>query len=434
MRSNVRPARRILRAIPVLAAGLLLAWAIPQITGVVVRLGRNVPQPDITWDYAFALYWAVFLGLSIFFWPIPRPDRRALAGLWVVKSAVALGFMLLYEGFYPAGLDAYGYFEQTHFGWQGFHMGDGTWNIVQMCWLYQQLLPHSFHAMKVSFAMLGMTATYILARSVWGLMGRRDYRVLYGLGLFPSILFWSSIVGKDPVVLFAISLYVAGVLSYWRTRRPAYLLSVLAGVAVAALIRLWLVPAMLLPLGVLWFAESRSVLMRVVALVLAVGIIAGSAAWLRQQFALEAAEDFYNTATAVATGGTATGESATSLPVALDSPAHIALFLPYGAFTALFRPLPGEILNPFGLLAGLENALLLYLVWLAIRRSRLRDLGHPLVLWALAFVVTWACVYSVISVQNLGGEVRFRLQVLPVMLGLLVYLARPRQTAGQETK
>jgi hypothetical protein len=106
---------------------------------------------------------------------------------------------------------------------------------------------------------------------------------------------------------------------------------------------------------------------------------------------------------------------------------QLIAFIPFGAFTALFRPLPGEVLNLFGLLAGLENLLLLFLLSLAVIRTRWKDFKNPLVLWATLLVLTWATVYSFISFQNLGAAVRFKLQILPILLGLLLYLGRRRQ-------
>ncbi|MDP9200777.1 MAG: hypothetical protein M3P26_02430, partial [Gemmatimonadota bacterium] len=99
-------------------------------------------------------------------------------------------------------------------------------------------------------------------------------------------------------------------------------------------------------------------------------------------------------------------------------------FLPLGVFTALLRPLPGEVNNSFGLLAGLENLVLLTLVLIAIRRTRLTEFRDPVIAWATMLLTTWSVVYGFVSSQNLGTGVRYRLQILPVFLLLLLHLAR----------
>jgi membrane associated rhomboid family serine protease len=101
-------------------------------------------------------------------------------------------------------------------------------------------------------------------------------------------------------------------------------------------------------------------------------------------------------------------------------------FAPLGAFTALFRPLPGEVLNPFGLLAGLESLVLLALLLRASRRAKWKEFKQPLILWASTLILIWAVVYGFASIQNLGTAVRWKLQVLPLLVGLLCYLGRRR--------
>jgi hypothetical protein len=46
---------------------------------------------------------------------------------------------------------------------------------------------------------------------------------------------------------------------------------------------------------------------------------------------------------------------------------------------------------------------------------------EPLLLWGVLFVVVWATIYGFVSYQNMGSAARFKLQVLPVMLGLIFY-------------
>jgi uncharacterized membrane protein YfcA len=108
----------------------------------------------------------------------------------------------------------------------------------------------------------------------------------------------------------------------------------------------------------------------------------------------------------------------------------MATFVPVGAFTALLRPLPGEVLNPFGLLASFENLVLLALLVRAIKRSKWKELRHPLILWAMTVILVWAVVYGFASTQNLGAAVRWKLQILLLFVGLLCYLGRRRAPAA----
>jgi hypothetical protein len=119
--------------------------------------------------------------------------------------------------------------------------------------------------------------------------------------------------------------------------------------------------------------------------------------------------------------------------VQFNSLFDIAAFLPVAAFTALFRPLPGELMNPFGLLASIENAWLLVLVFLSFRHSRWPDVRHPVILWAIMFLVFWAAVYGFVSSYNLGTGMRYRQQIFPILLAVLLYLSqrtKPQPSPG----
>jgi hypothetical protein len=47
--------------------------------------------------------------------------------------------------------------------------------------------------------------------------------------------------------------------------------------------------------------------------------------------------------------------------------------------------------------------------------------------WAVLLIVVWAAAYGFVSYQNLGGAVRYRLQILPVLVGLLLYIVASRR-------
>lgn len=57
------------------------------------------------------------------------------------------------------------------------------------------------------------------------------------------------------------------------------------------------------------------------------------------------------------------------------------------------------------------------------------EFKHPALLWAVLTIAVWAAVYGPIYYQNLGAASRFRLQVLPLLLLVLLYLSRDRKAA-----
>lgn len=429
------------RVEPARAAGLVALLALAALAGVLLArawapwvawFGYHIPTDDVVRDYAVGLGWALALGIALLWAPVPRGHRKHLVVLWAAKVAVALGFMLLYEARYGS-LDAFGYFQRSlEPAFPAGSLLSGTDAIARLAWAQNHVLPPSYHALKVSFAMVGLAACYVLWRGATLFLGREDVRVLYGAALFPSILFWSSILGKDPVVFLGIALLAYAAVAGERGRRNAGLVALVAGALALGLVRPWLLaiafPALaLLPLADLWGSDRPH--RRAITLVLGGGAVLLSLLAMGQLFQLRSPQAVVlfvdSLARAWAMGGTG------AEPPTFTTVEDLLAFLPAGAFTALFRPLPGEVLNPllFGTLAGLEAALLLGLVLRGATRARRADFREPLVLAALLFVLTWSALYAFVSYQNLGTAVRFRLQVLPVLLALAVWLGRPRTEA-----
>jgi len=387
----------------------------------------KIKPPDPMWGYLLGYVWALAILFVILMTPIPQRDRKALASLWVVKVGVCLGFMLFFESNY--GIDSYWYFHLgmsdpeafANAGW-----GNGTANVVALSALHQAFLPGAYHALKLSFAAVGLAGVYYFYRATCLLVGRSDLRWLYALGLTPSILFWGSILGKDPIAMLGIALFTYGVIAVYRRRRARDAVVALLGLVIASWIRDWLAAIFLLPL-VMFFVVGKGHFVRKALLILLSVIALGySAQVFTERFQLDSTRALEERASTIsqrwAIGGSAQRIEQRSMDLA-----DMTAFAPVGAFTALFRPLPGEVNNAFGVLAGIENSVLLLFVALALRGGRWTKLTRPEALWIFTTIVVWAVIYGFVSYQNLGTAVRYKLQILPMMIMLVIYLLEPRR-------
>lgn len=412
----------------VVIGGICLGLAAPALLEMVRILGYRLPQEDLATDYVKGVVWAIILGLSILAWPVSDRSKQDLLWVWFAKSLVTLGLMLVYEWNYP--LDAHGYFDESRqrgFEWQGFQMGE-TNNITNLCWLLQHIVPNSYHGLKVSFAMMGLVAVYLFYRAVVLFLGYEDRRIFFLLAFWPTVLFWSSILGKDPLVLLGIALYVYGAVGWIHLKKTRFLAVLALGLLIAVMIRAWLGMIMVLPLAITLLRGKFSIGTKVVF-----GLLVGVALWFSvghfaESFLLESAEDLVDRTESLSAGFASPGAGAgSSLEFkGYESFGGMVTYLPVGIFTALFRPLPGEVLNIFGFLASLENIAALGLLWLAIKRTRWEELKEPVISWALTLIIVWSIMYAFISSYNLGTASRYRLQILPVLICLLVYLSRRR--------
>lgn len=414
-----------------LAVGLGLL--VPAFTGMVVVAGRNIAQPHIISDYTWGIVWAALLTFSLVLWPVSQRDRLLLVAVWLLKAGVALGPMMFYEMSYTV-LDAYWYYDHaiaSRAVGAEFGLGLGLENTLSMVFLLGKLVGPSYHALKIAFSFIGLAGIYAFYRAAVIVTGREDARVFLGIALFPSILFWSSILGKDPIALFGMGVYAYGVCAWQRRASHRYLAVVAAGIIVSAGIRLWFAPLLMVPLLWLTLRAQTGAIRRLAILSAALVAFTAGMYTLRDHFSIETTRDLLQ-ATNTISRAWAEGGSARELPEFTSLPA-VAAFIPRGAFTALFRPLPGEVRHIFGLLAGVENLLLIGLLLLAVLRLRRDAIADPLIQALILLVLAWSVLYSVVSYQNLGTAVRFKLQILPVLLGLLMYLAFPRYRGASQT-
>lgn len=191
---------------------------------------------------------------------------------------------------------------------------------------------------------------------------------------------------------------------------------------IAVSVRPWLGLVTGGPLLILGFASVRQVKVKVsVALTALFGVVAATQVFA-DRFAVFSVGSLIDTVNRIS-GTFSVGNSARYMP-AFSTIGEMIGFLPIGVFTALYRPLPGEVATVFGTLAGLENAILLAAtVRLAMPMWRV-GVRSLLGRWLVVVVLFWAVMYAFASYHNAGDAVRFKLQVLPFLLVLLCMAAR----------
>ncbi len=415
-----------------MAALLALAYAVTNI-GVqtyVENAGVNIPTGDVITDYAWGITWACILFLSIFAWPVSVTHKKMLSGAWLVKCFTALILMLPYEERYW-GLDCWYYFRNAHLETEVMLRsltGGGADVIVGIGALQLAVGPDSYHAVKLTFAMIGLIGVFLFYRAGEQLLGRSAPIAFWVLLLYPSILFWSSIFGKDPPVLAAIGLHVWGLANLATHRKPRYLWAVVGGILAVSTIRIWMGPILILPCLLVVISRIKSAGWRLVAATSIIAALATLGSATMDRLALNDASDLLE-ATRAVTDGWDNANSSLQRDVELNSSWDLILYAPQGLFDTFFRPLPGDVDNLFGWMAGLENVgLLLLSVW-AMFRVRLRHFSSPVFFWSISLLLTWGSAYSIITHKDLGTAVRFKLQILPILLGIIGYLLRQQSTA-----
>lgn len=383
-------------------------------------LGERIPQADIKADYLTGLFWAVFLGAAIFAWPVRREDKKALLWIWLAKCVLMLGLMLFYEHHYQ--IDSFGLFSGARFGpgqWKKMELM-GSLPVVFITWLHQNIFLNSFHAVKVSFGMIGLAGIYIFYRAAIAFLREEKILLLYIFAFFPSLFFWSSILGKEPLMLLAVAIYCYGIIKWYRSDSARYLIIMVLGLGLAAFVRVWLGIILAIPFLVFSFMRLKNMTIKIISVFLVILALIFFTRVCMLHFNIRSLKALPHYATQKCHDFSRGGSVKDINRVKFRSVWDMIRFVPKGMFTALFRPLPGEVNNIFGIIAGLEDALLIILFALALKRTRWRKLIDPFFIWAISLVVIWAAAYGFIGF-NLGTIYRYRVQILPIFLGLILY-------------
>lgn len=142
---------------------------------------------------------------------LDKSERNLLLYAWLLRSFICLVVILIYENYYQV-IDAHVYYKNAHSGnftlQTLFRYEGGNETVKKVISIFQIFFPPSYHLSQVCFSWLGFIGCIFFSYAA-RLFSSWPKKNIYALFLFfPSLLFWSSIIGKDVLSLFLISLSV----------------------------------------------------------------------------------------------------------------------------------------------------------------------------------------------------------------------------------
>jgi hypothetical protein len=425
-------------------------------------LSFRIDQPEIGLDYAMGILWwsLIAFGLAC----VKGEDQPLLMKAWVVKFFVVLIFMLFYEQRY--GLDANWYFKVTVTGEHPHYLGvdwrkewflfqdpfegrvdttlkkklsQGTDNMIRLVMLLSTFTGPYYSALKVVFAFFGLLGSWAFYRAVVVTLGRPVPVAFYWLAFSPSILFWSSILGKDPLMFLFLGVCAYGAARTLIRGEPIGIPIIAVALFLAYNTRTW--TAMMAGgtlIAALFFRRGYA-LQRLALILVAIAVVTIGWEPVKDAFHIDdlsSVEALFITLTEGQTAksewtvyqaefGGGQGTAGAEEIVAQIQSGNVGSAIPIIIFSGLFRPLPFEARNAFMVMSGLENACLLVLVLLAIKRFRRTYFQEPLVIWPIFLSLLWATFYGAVLLANFGAGVRYKLQVLPFMMIFLFLVLHP---------
>lgn len=236
------------------------------------------------------------------------------------------------------------------------------------------------------------------------------------LFLCPSIIFWTSTLGKDALMLLAVGFVAYGVARRFDAKGWV---TILTGLMSASLIRPHIGAFLAISLFATFLIADVSsgrgliglkCLLLPVFLATCIGIVSYSRSSLELNSVEDAQAMSEHSYTYNQIGGSAFGEGESVTARVLQAP------------LVMFRPFPWEVNNTTAALACCESLLLLLFAFrrrAGLLRLFLKARSIPLVVFAVSFFLILSTVMS-ISISNFGLLARQRVMMLPLVLMLLV--------------
>ncbi len=416
--------RRILISVSGIFAFLAFIWiyldfVFPRI-GVLYRNIKGVADPYD--DYMTGIIWGVIITFILILFPYSY--KRYFLALWFLKLFLVFVFDLFYEYHYPT-LDAFEYYffakSVPHYDFIPFV---GWYNIESITTMIVDVVG-SYRATLVVYSLIGFIATYIFV-SAYRKTQRIGRETLILFLFFPSLVFWSHIIGKDPVVFFIISLYSYGLLLLFSSSKNkegkkegsikvfVSILIIIASLFSFIYFRFWITGIFGISFLISSLFVNLGLFYKIPIFLVAVATSFLGVKFVFDRFGIYDLNSFIvvlgHLSQRWAGGGSGNYVEIKDLGDLFEN-------LPLMMFSSLFRPLPHEAKNMFQLLSGIENFIFLLLFCVSIYKTvRFGLFRDALILTFLIHVFVWTAIYSPISYQNLGNGVRFKIQVLPFAL------------------
>ena len=369
--------------------------------------------------------------------------RLMLAGLVAHMVASSL-FLWIGFAVYGGTVDAFHYWTMglqiaerfQVVGWNAFHGPYWSTNLISnLCGLATLLIGDGLPTLFIACSLVSLAGSYLFYRTFTITFPEGD-RWLFGLlvVLMPSLLFWSSFVGKDALIQYFIALTCYGFARITQRPTPSGLVFCAIGLTGALLVRAH-IAAMLAMAITFPFAVGKSrpgAASKAAKLILIPMLVVGT------YFLISQAKEFIDLQNENSTGVLQQADIITRNSQIGGSAFNEGTSLPFRIAASpflLFRPFPWEMHSVMAVVPAIESLGLIYLVWVRRReiRATLRRWRDPFV----SFLLMYSAIFLVTfggSISNFGILLRQRIMVVPVVLMLLCARQKMQRYAPEASK
>ena len=260
---------------------------------------------------------------------------------------------------------------------------------------------------------------------------------------FPSVIFWSSGLGKDMNVYTAVLGFISYIFQIFFVKKNIFrhcLYTLAAGyliLIVKPFVLISLLPSVLLGLMLYSHTKIKNPAYRVVfdllIIVLGVSIILGWSAIISQNLTQYNLDNIYENIANSNTNLQFEAGSAFNIGInaeEITSTADLLKFFPIGLATTLFRPWLWEVHNVSILFSAIESLFMLFLLLSSLDKIGVlpflkKITSNPLLLLLLIYALIFAGTIG-ISTSNFGSLVRYKITCMPFIVFSILYVRQKK--------
>jgi|GEM_PF-720348 len=279
------------------------------------------------------------------------------------------------------------------------------------------------------FSFVGTASIYKAVRFKLDVVERTP--VLVGVLLVPSVVFWSSGIVKEAVVVGALGGVLNGISEALVRKRIAALIAMVPAAGLMMLTKPYVFVPLVLGIGA-WFYAGRGNKLGLGYKLIGTAIAIGGLVAVSRMFPAygfdRVAETIAHTQRNFAQTEAGSGVQVGDLDTDLEDQtlAGSLKWAPLGLLNAVARPMPFDVRNLALAIAAIEMTALLWIVSSLVRRHGVGRVltavsAHPPYLFSAVFVLALGTSVG-LATGNLGSLSRYRVPMMPMYVGMVLAL------------
>ncbi|MGI9543294.1 MAG: hypothetical protein ACR2MX_08540 [Cyclobacteriaceae bacterium] len=288
--------------------------------------------------------------------------------------------------------------------------------------LFNLITYNHYWLVSLYLSLFSFISFWLLARKLVDYFPKAKLAIAAAFLFFPSVIFWSSGVSKESLVMGGICTSLALLLPLLvknERLKPWHWILVVLGLLMVTFIKYYyaavLIPMLIVVLiigGKQW-RLSKKVLTAFGLLI----ILLVAASWLHPNLHLDRLL-FVVVANGQEMIANTSGTDYIVYHRLTPEFSSVAMNFPLAVFSGLFRPTLMETKTIFQLWTGLENAFLL--VFALAQLTRWKTIDHTILLWAAIIYVLLLAGFLALAAPNFGTLVRYKIGFWPFLVFLIL--------------